>query len=323
VNIFINFFRRLIYSLPNILNIRAALPESYNRPINALYGYHCEFDAISLLHKFADTESQPSPEVVTNFLGVKTDANVMPSILTPLLGTKEAFPAPGNWHADIAEWAAALKSVNEASGTYRIIELGCGWGCWLNNTGVAAKSRGLKVELMGIEGDPYHLKSAERTLALNGFNKEEYRLFHGVAAPKEGHALFPRLAQDGETWGAEPIFYPDEHTREKMVKQGTHFELPCIPLNKISNGHPVDLLHIDIQGAELSFVQENFADIQSAVRRILIGTHSRFLEGALIDFFLNHGWLQEMDRPVIIELRGGKPVTLIDGVISFRNPSVK
>jgi hypothetical protein len=44
------------------------------------------------------------------------------------------------------------------------------------------------------------------------------------------------------------------------------------------------------------------------------------LEGGLIGHFLEHGWVQEMDRPVVVELRDGKPITLIDGVILFKNP---
>lgn len=296
--------------------------QAHSRRMSALNGYHCEYDAVALMREFEQLDALATPGVIINFLGVRIDPSVMPSVLASMAGTKEPLPLPANWHADIAEWASALKAVKEAKGTFRIIELGCGWGCWLNNTGVAAKSRGLKVELIGVEGDPYHLQSAERTLTLNGFQPSEYRLVHGVAAPKEGRALFPRNNVDGENWGAEPVFYPDAQTRASLLEQGQYFELPCYPLEKISNGQMVDLLHIDIQGAELSFVEENFADIKEVVRRVLIGTHTRYLEGAVIDLFLKHGWIQEMDRPVFMELRAGKPLTIIDGVVAFRNPAL-
>jgi hypothetical protein len=34
-----------------------------------------------------------------------------------------------------------------------MIELGCGWGCWMNNAGVAARSTDRRVHVIGVEGD--------------------------------------------------------------------------------------------------------------------------------------------------------------------------
>ena len=65
-------------------------------------------------------------------------------ILDGRAGEVEDMPIPANWHADIAEWAAALRAVELARGTFSMAELGCGWGCWMNNTGVAARAAGLR-----------------------------------------------------------------------------------------------------------------------------------------------------------------------------------
>ena len=45
----------------------------------------------------------------------------------------------------------------------------CGWGCWMNNSGVAARRTGRTVDLIGIEGDEGHLKFARDALARNGY----------------------------------------------------------------------------------------------------------------------------------------------------------
>ena len=74
-----------------------------------------------------------------------------------MAGVVEPVPIPANWHADIAERAAALRAVEQAHGTFKVVELGCGWGCWLNNTGVAARTLGLAVTLIGVEGDEGHI----------------------------------------------------------------------------------------------------------------------------------------------------------------------
>lgn len=286
-----------------------------------LYNYVCDFPALDLIREFAEPNPKATDGVVTNFLGVRIEPRVMSSILEPLAGKVEPIPDPGNWHADIAEWAATLLSVKEASGTYRIIELGCGWGCWLNNMGFVAKKRGLSVDLIGIEGDSSHLENAERTFQLNGFNPSEYRLVNGVAASKEGIALFPKYEEAHENWGAEPIFYPDEKVLAESRAKGDYTELNCYTLETLSNGEAVDLLHIDIQGSELDFVQSNFDGIENLVKRVFIGTHSRYLEGALQEFFLTKGWTLEMDRPVIHRLIEGRPQIEIDGVLQFKNPN--
>ena len=78
---------------------------------------------------------------------------------------------------------------------------------------------------------------------------------------------------------------------------------------------------MDIQGAELEFVRGNFDEISKLVKRVLIGTHSRYLEGALQEHFLSRGWALEMDRPAICELVNGQPQIRIDGVVAFRNPT--
>jgi hypothetical protein len=128
---------------------------AHTRPLReALFHYFCEFDAEGLIDSFHVTDQQPEPGIIRNFLSTRIKPLVYPSILTALAGTVEGKPYPGNWHADIAEWAAALRAVEQArDGYFRIVELGCGWGCWLVNMGVAARSRGLEVDLIGVEGD--------------------------------------------------------------------------------------------------------------------------------------------------------------------------
>src|SRR3546814_4193882 len=96
------------------------------------------------MNRHAGHDRQPSPDHLTNFLGVKIAPRFFPGILDGKAGVVEPIPIPANWHADIAEWAAALRSVDLAVGTFRALELGCGWGCWLNNAGAAARRRDRK-----------------------------------------------------------------------------------------------------------------------------------------------------------------------------------
>lgn len=290
------------------------------RPIHdALYHYYCEFDALELIRKYHVPGQTPEPGIIRNFLGARVRPIVHPEILGPRAGTVEGLPIPGNWHADIAEWAAALRSVEAAGDRYRILELGCGWGCWMTNMGIAARSRGKTVELIGIDADENHLRWAADTLELNGFTGEQYRLMHGVAAAVPGRALFPRAAAGTANYGrsAEMLSGAMDGIREDPTDS---MVLPCVTLAELANHGSIDLLHIDIQGAEAEFVNGSFAQIQQHVRRVLVGTHSRIIEGELMSRFQQAGWGLEMERPVIAPLVGGRPVTHIDGVQLWVNP---
>lgn len=161
------------------LRARLAAPAIGDSPF---FHYHSGFNAQDLIRKYALPDQLPTPGMLTNFLGVKIPPEDFPGILDGREGEVEGVPISANWHADIAEWAAALSAVDEATGSFRIIELGCGWGCWLNNMGAAARSRGLELDPIGIEGDEGHVESARRILAINGFTEADYRVVHGIAA---------------------------------------------------------------------------------------------------------------------------------------------
>jgi len=283
----------------------------------ALFCYYCEFDAEGLIEAFSVPDQQPEEGIIKNFLSTRIQPSVFPSVLQARAGTVEPNPNPGNWHADIAEWAAALRTVRQAKETYRVVELGCGWGCWMTNMGVAARSQGLEIDLIGVEADRYHLSSAEETLRLNGFSTSQFTLHHGVAGPRSGKAAFPIHENEGSHWGGKPIFDP---TPDQLAQKDIQV-LDSLTLEDMSRGRPIDLLHIDIQGGEYKYVLGSAEMIAKQVRRVLIGTHSRTIEGSLFSHFLKSGWRLEMERPAIAPPVKGRPKTRVDGVQMWANPA--
>jgi hypothetical protein len=281
--------------------------------------YQSVFDAQSLVRRHAVSGLTGTPGYLTNFLGIKAPADFLPEIICQQLGEVEAVPIPANWHADVAEWAGALRAVELARGSFAMIELGCGWGCWMNNTGIAAKRLNLDVHLIGVEGDQKHVASAGRTCALNGFEPGEITLHHGIAAARSGLALFP--IQQGVQWGGQPIFEPTEQQRELALHSGSHEELPIISLWDLCSGYEkIDLLHVDIQGGEADFVDESISFLNQNVAYLVIGTHSRQIEGRLFTTLLDGGWHLEVERSAIINLTAVGPHIVVDGVQAWRNP---
>jgi FkbM family methyltransferase len=202
-----------------------------------------------------------------------------------------------------------------------MIELGCGWGCWMVNTGVAAKRRKLRIRLIGVEGDPGHIRFAEEALTTNGISPVSYTLMHGVAGAAAGVALFPRQDEAGEHWGLEPKFNLTAEERVKALATGRYQELRVIALDDIiGNERRIGLLHMDIQGGEADLVRDCIETLNSKVAYMVIGTHSREIEGQLMRLLLNAGWKLEIERPCIFSVTATGPVTTVDGVQAWRNP---
>ena len=85
----------------------------------------------------------------------------------------------------------------------------------------------------------------------------------------------------------------------------------------------IDLVHVDIQGAELELLTELFEFLCKKVKYIFIGTHSKKIESGLFDLFSNSGsWSIEMERPAIFRIENGRPIIEVDGVQSWRNDAL-
>jgi FkbM family methyltransferase len=284
------------------------------------FHYNCNFDAQQVMRAHAVSDLQPSHKYLTNFLGVLIDPKFFPEILQGKEGEVEPIPIPANWHADIAEWAGALRAVDLSRKTFTVVELGCGWGCWLNNTGVAARRLGREIRLIGIEGDSGHIQFAREACTANGFLESQVTLFHGIASAKDGTALFPTQQQSGKNWGLEPIFNPSllEVARAKL--SGKFEQLPMISLERASShSSRIDLLHIDIQGSEANLIRDCLGFLNNKVAYVVVGTHSREIEGEIFACMRGAGWKLEIERPAILSLPNGVPQISVDGVQGWRN----
>ncbi|UYB51732.1 class I SAM-dependent methyltransferase [Xanthomonas sp. AM6] len=287
------------------------------------FHYASTFDPIETMYRHAASGLTAKPGMVVNFLGVVIDPKFFPAILSAKGGEIEAIPIPANWHADIAEWGAALRAVDLSSNDFVMIELGCGWGCWMNNSGVAARAQGRNVKVIGIEADEDHVGFARESLATNGFRPDQIELHRGIASFKTGVALFPKQDIPGSTWGSEPLFDPTPEQRDEAIASGHFDEVAMVPLADVIGSNPrIDLLHIDIQGGEADLVAQNLALLGERVAYMLIGTHSKQIEGRLYSTLLEAGWLLEMERAAIFDLPEGQPRIRVDGVQGWRNPAL-
>ena len=286
------------------------------------YFYSAIFDPIHLMKINAVENQAGTPGFFTNAYGVLIKPEYFPAILSGKEGGVEDIPIPANWHADIAEFGAAFRAIELSGDSFNMVELGCGWGCWMNITGVVARRKGKQVRLYGVEGDKGHIQFANDALAANGFKPEEYKVIHGIATANPGVALFPVHDQPGLSWGGKPLFDLKAREAEKLIHSGKYMKLPQIPLSELGDQlQRIDLLHVDIQGGELELIPSAIKHITSTVAYLLIGTHSRQIEGIMHDTLIKAGWVLEIERPAI--LGAGRQIkTLVDGVQGWRNPNL-
>jgi hypothetical protein len=195
------------------------------------FHFNASIDVKGIVLSHVNPSRVPVPGHYVNFLGVAVPIKVFSS-LSGKGGQLDAIPIPANFHSDMAEWAAVLRAVELAKDQFVMLELGCGWGCWMCNTGVAAKARGLKRQLIGIEADEKHLHFAREAMAVNRISTDEYVLLEGIAASGPGWALFPK-SQAEDNWGNQPIFDVPESEIETRMASGRCVRLRMISESKV------------------------------------------------------------------------------------------
>lgn len=286
-----------------------------------LWNYTALFDPLQLVLSFENPDRQEVKGHIVNYIGVAIDVEkFFPNLGIAGAGV-EGPPIPSNWHADIAEFAAVFRAITFSGDTFRMAELGCGWGCWMNISGMAARQRGKEIFLTGVEGDLGHIEFAKQALSTNGMSPADYRLINGIAAGSSGIALFPRQDVPGVAWGLEPVFGASEEQAAQALAQGTHDSVPMVSMAELLADTPkLDLLHIDIQGGEVDLIRSSLETLNEKVAYIVVGTHSRSIDGKIIDILNGASeWTLEIERPCIASLSEHGAATLIDGVQGWRN----
>lgn len=253
---------------------------------------------------------------LTDFIGTRTRCSYLPSVYAGASGIVEGPPGTEHYGLhELAEWEGTLRSVMEAKGSFVAVELGAGWGPWLVAGAKAAKRLGIsEVRLAGVEGASSHYQFMLQHLRDNGIDPAFQLLIHAVAGSQDGIARFPKLDDPSGNWGAQAS-YGEAATTEQFE------EVPSISVaTLLSKLPPVDLLHCDVQGAEGDVLTAAPDALSARVRRIVVGTHGREIEGRLMEFFGANGWILEHETSCrFIQGETGTLHLVADGVQVWRN----
>jgi len=192
------------------------------------------------------------------------------------------------------EWISLLESINVAQGKFTMIELGAGYGRWLVSAVKALKQKkDIPYYLIGVEAEPEHFQMMRNHFHNNGLNPDEHICIKAAVTDNDDTALFA-VGHAKEWWG-QAIMKKSSIIQSEY--KNAHVEkIKAISFNTILNPLSyVNLIDIDVQGAEFKALAASADQLDSKVKRVHIGTHSRKIEKNLRKLFKSLGWTNVYD----------------------------
>lgn len=258
-------------------------------------------------------------------------------------GRYEPIPPVGE---DFFEWISILECIRDAQDDFTMMELGAGYGRWLLNAAAAVKRmRNIPVNLTGVEAEPSHFRWMQLAFEDNGLSPHEYELIEAAVTPNQDKIYFYVRMPDSEqeempvSWYGQSLINDYDFGRiDEMIPDGEYMgkptyrlpsnfsvmEVPCVKLSQLLEPvETVDLIDLDVQGAELDVLAEAAGPLNEKVKRVHIGTHGRDIETGLKVLFKTLGWEKLWDFPCFSEGHSTPygPCDFNDGILSYRNPS--
>lgn len=191
------------------------------------------------------------------------------------------------------------------------------------NTCVAAKRLGKKVFAIGVEGDEGHFNFIDEHCERNGISRNEYVAKRLIVGARDGVALFPVISDSSKSYGQEPKFFDSKKQANAFLMQSAddYTSVPIVTLDKAAGDKQrIDLLHIDIQGSETDLVAGSLKTLEKKVAYLVIGTHSRTIDGDLVRLLSGNNFRLEFEKPATFRIMpDGRLVTIMDGTQGWRN----
>lgn len=293
----------------------------------------------TLLESFCVHDVSIEKEFYIDGFGVKTPFACVPFLNPENIDlTRLKFPVPDDgFHAEAIEYIALVDCLTRSRGrnSFVAVELGAGWAPWISMAGVLAHRLGINnITLTGVEASRDRFDLMRRQLETNGLRSHGVstendlfggvftRLFHGAIWSKDGEIWFPESEVDDMGSAATP----SDETVDYRGADSVNRVVPCRKLQTLLTGlDTVDFMHIDIQGSEYDVLCEAIDWVSGNVRTLMIATHSRPIEGKLVDLLIGQGWKLHREKPCRVDWKKECSITgktVVDGSQYWLNPDL-
>lgn len=284
-----------------------------------------------LVAKYATQKAEINADHYIDGFGVKTNFSCVAfASAVELKREKLQFPLPDDGlHAEGVEYAAILDAFCTRPLAHRFVaaEIGSGWGPWIGLAGVLSKREDLEdVTLIGAEASPERFRQMTGHLHGNGLLSSrnfKLRCIEKAVWVHDGEINFPvSPVEDMGAAATENIEECDYRGNATTFRQ-----IQCAQISSICHGVGlIDFMHIDVQGAELRVISNEITWLTKNVRSLLVATHSRVIEGGLIEVFAEAGWILKREKPCrfhVGEFAGAyEGKTYADGSQHWISPSI-
>jgi FkbM family methyltransferase len=269
-----------------------------------------------VIRGFPRWEGKVPPDFIVNFLGVLTRAEYYKDYLT----TSVRYPADRiveteypPFDEEYFEWIDLLEAVVLAKNHFTMIELGAGFGRWTVNAAVALRQlASLPHTFVAVEAEPTHFQWTIKHLADNFVDPAGVRLIQAAVTSSDGKVGFHL--------GDSPLGKPADWYGQHI---GGPHSVDAVSLSTLLRAlDTVDLIDIDVQGAELQVLEAAALDVDKSVKRIHVGTHGADIEAGLHSLFGRLGWkcLRSFSCGATVDTEYGA-ITFADGVQTWLNPT--
>lgn len=287
--------------------------DKYTSPLQVYTGY--EEQDLPVLKEFLTFEASTGTDHYTDGFGVKTLYDCVPFVKPQALDIRRLeLPVPDDgFHAEAIEYVAVTDALHRSIGreSFCAVEIGAGWAPWITAVGVIGRHRGIReLRLVGVEASAPRFALMRRHLETNGLRSPDYlgedaqhgniftRLFCGAVWTHDGTVWFPE--SDVSDMGAAA-----STGKESVDYRGAQFAHAPIPCRKLATllgdlGN-INFMHMDIQGAEFELLQGEVDWLSTYVKTLMVATHSRPIEGKLIELLYSNGWRLHREKPCRVD----------------------
>jgi FkbM family methyltransferase len=210
-----------------------------------------------------------------DFLGSKMPLRFFDSERRQLADHYEA-PLYAPFDEEYFEWIDLLEAVAFAEGSFIMLEVGAGFGRWTVRAATAAAQRRLPCSLIAVEAEPTRASWIHENLKINSVPAGQCTVIHAAVTARDGTTGFDIPADPARCYG-EAI--------------GGSTMVPAVSLSRLLQPLAlVDLIDMDIQGAEVEALSPAMDSLAQKVKRVHVETHSATIDEEILRLFRRAGW---------------------------------
>jgi FkbM family methyltransferase len=206
-------------------------------------------------------------------VGDELDVKTRPHFVSGQAATMIGHPLPH----EAFEWMALLDAIAEASTDFTMLELGAGFGRWTVRAAAAVRRyrADLTYRLVAVEAEPTHFAWLRQHTSDNDVGLRPStgtcKLVKAAVSRHPGEDSF--YVGNAAGWYGQALLRPENVGADAPAQAVATVTLSSLvdPLDR------VDLIDVDIQGAELEVLTEA-ASWLGRVRRVYVETHSKTID---------------------------------------------